>query len=55
MVRPTLKYASRCRDPHSKDMIEDIEQVQKRTARFAYNHYRSKEPGCVTNMLDALN
>ena len=55
MVRPTLKYASRCRDPHSKDMIEDIEQVQKRTARFAYNHYRSKEPGCVTYMLDALN
>jgi hypothetical protein len=29
--------------------------VQKRAARFAYNNYRSKEPGCVTNMLDTLN
>ena len=52
MVRPTLEYASTCWDPHSKDLIEDIEQVQKRAARFVY---RSKEPGCVTNMLDALN
>jgi hypothetical protein len=29
MVRPTLEYASTCWDPHSKDQIEDIEQVQK--------------------------
>jgi hypothetical protein len=36
-------------------MIEDIEHVQKRAARFVYHNYRSKEPGCVTNMLDALN
>ena len=50
MVRPTLEYASTCWDPHSKDLIEDIEQVQKRAARFVYNNYRSKEPGCVTNM-----
>ena len=55
MVRPTLEYASTCWDPHSKDLIEDIEQVQKRAARFVYNNYRSKEPVCVTNMLDALN
>jgi hypothetical protein len=55
MVRPTLEDASTCSDPHSKDLIEDIEQVQKRAARFAYNNYRSKEPGCVTNMLDTLN
>ena len=56
MVRPTLEYASTCWEPHSKDLIEDIEQVQKkRTARFVYNNYRSKEPGCVINMLDALN
>jgi hypothetical protein len=55
MVRPTLEYASTCWDPHSKDLIEDIEQVQKRAARFVYNNYRSKEPGCVTNMLETLN
>jgi hypothetical protein len=55
MVRPTLEYASTCWDPHSKDLIEDIEQVQKRAARFVYNNYRSKEPGCITNMLDTLN
>ena len=55
MVRPTLEYASTCWDPHTKDLIEDIEQVQRRAARFVYNNYRSKEPGCVTNMLDALN
>ena len=29
MARPTLEYASTCWDPHSKDLIEDIEQVQK--------------------------
>ena len=55
MVRPTLEYASTYWDPHSKDLIEDIEQVQKRVAGFVYNNYRSKEPGCVTNMLDTLN
>jgi hypothetical protein len=55
MVRLTLEYASTCWDPHSKDLIEDIEQVQKRAARFVYNNYRSKEQGCVTNMLDTLN
>ena len=55
MVRPTLEYASTCWDPHSKDLIEDIEQVQKRAARFVYNNYRSKEQGCVTNVLDTLN
>jgi hypothetical protein len=55
MVRPTLEYASTCWDPHSKDLIEDIEQVQKRAARFVCNNYRSKEPGCVTNMLNTLN
>ena len=55
MVRPTLEYASTCWGPHSKDLIEDIEQVQKRAARFVYINYRSKEPGCVTNMLDTLN
>ena len=38
-----------------QDIIKDIEQVQKRAARFVYNNYRSKEPGCATNMLDALN
>ena len=55
MVRPTLEYASTCWYPQSKDLIGDIEQVQKRAARFIYNKYRSKEPGCATNMLDALN
>jgi mevalonate pyrophosphate decarboxylase len=30
MVRPTLEYASTYWDPHSKDLIEDIEQVQKK-------------------------
>ena len=55
MVRPTLEYAFTCWDSHSKDLIEDIEQVQKRAARFVYNTYRSKEPGCATNMLDTLN
>jgi hypothetical protein len=45
--------------PHAGILIAKIrlrtEQVQKRAARFVYNNYRSKEPGCVTNILDALN
>ena len=55
MVRLTLEYAYTCRDPQSKDLIGDIKQVQKRAARFIYNNYRNKEPGCATNMLDVLN
>ena len=34
MVRPTLEYASTCWDPHSKDLIEDIEKVQKKNSTF---------------------
>jgi hypothetical protein len=32
----------------------DIEQVQRRTAHFAYSCYQDNSPGCVTNLLNSL-
>jgi hypothetical protein len=37
-----------------KEHIEELENVQRRGARFVFNNYKSREPGCVTNMLNTL-
>ena len=55
MVRPILEYASTVWDPAQTRPINQIEQVQRRAARFVFNDYQSKTPGCVTNMLSVLN
>jgi hypothetical protein len=54
LVRPSLDYASSCWDPHIKEHTEEVEKVQRRGARFVFNNYKSREPGCVTNMLNTL-
>jgi hypothetical protein len=54
LVRPSLDYASSCWDPHIKEHIEEVEKVQRRGTRFVFNNYKSREPGCVTNMLNTL-
>ena len=35
-------------------LIQQIEQVQRQAARFATGNYYSRDPGCVTNMLNKL-
>ena len=55
MVRPILDYASTVWDPTQAKKIGELEQVQRRAARFVYNDYRTRTPGCVTNMLRDLD
>ena len=54
IVRPTLEYACTVWDPTTQKHIKNIEQVQKRAARFAHNNYTDRTPGCVTNMTKQL-
>ena len=54
LVRPSLDYASSCWDPHIKEHIEELEKVQRRGTRFVFNNYKSRKPGCVTNMINTL-
>jgi len=54
LVRPLVEYASSVWDPHTSKNITQLEAVQKRAARFIVNDYKSKDPGCVTNMLKEL-
>ncbi|KAK3101152.1 hypothetical protein FSP39_001347, partial [Pinctada imbricata] len=54
LIRPSLEYASSVWDPHQTTLIKDLEQVQRRTARFVHNEYRDTSPGCVTTLLNNL-
>ena len=54
MVRPSLEYASTVWDPYQNSLDKDIEQVQRRAARFVFNQYQDVSPGCVTNLLNQL-
>lgn len=55
MVRPILEYSSTVWDPHQQANIKSLEQVQRRAARYVFNDFSSRTPGCVTKMLDDLN
>lgn len=54
VVQPVLEYASTVWDPHTQANVKCLEQVQRRAARFVFNDYRTRTPGCVTQMLDDL-
>ena len=54
LVRPVLEYASTVWDPHQIEQIQRLEQVQRQAARFATGNYYSRDPGCITNMLNNL-
>ena len=47
VVRPVLEYASPMWDPYRQADIKALEQVQRREARYVYNDYTSRTPGCV--------
>jgi hypothetical protein len=53
-VRPLVEYTSAVWDPHTMDLTNQIEMIQKRAARFVCNDYSSRSPGSVTNMLKSL-
>ena len=54
MVRPTMEYASSVWDPTNREKISNLEKVQKRAARFVFNTYTDRTPGCVTKMVESL-
>jgi hypothetical protein len=54
MVRPTMEYASSVWDPTNREKIGNLEKVQKRAARFVFNNYTDRTPGCVTKMVESL-
>ena len=56
MVRPILDYASTVWDPAEGSTGDAglLENVQRRAARYVFNSYTDRTPGCVTNMLHKL-
>jgi hypothetical protein len=54
MVRPTMEYASSAWDPTNRKKIGNLEKVQTRAARFVFNNYKDRTPGCVTKMVESL-
>ena len=55
LVRSTLEYESSIWDPYLQKDINSIEKVQRQAARFIKRDYKSREEGCVTNMLNDLD
>ena len=55
LVRPLLEYSSSVWDPHTKTLVNKIEMVQRRAARFCHNDYKTIEKGCVSEMIRKLN
>ena len=40
---------------HTKTLVNKIEMVQRRAARFCHNDYKTIEKGCVSEMIRKLN
>ena len=49
MVRPILEYGSSVWDPHYEGLIDDLEKVQNRAARFVTRNY-TYEKGSMTDI-----
>ena len=54
MVSPALEYASTVWDPVTQKNIQLLEQVQHRGARYVFNNYSDRQPGCVMQMVTDL-
>jgi hypothetical protein len=54
LVVPTLNYAAAAWDPYQARDINQLEQVQRRGARFVHNNHWDRSPGCVSHMLKDL-
>ena len=54
LVRPLLEYSSSVCDTHTNTLVNKIEMVQRRVARFCHNDYKTIEKGCMCEMIDKL-
>ena len=52
LVRPLIEYSSSVWEPHTKILINKLDAIQRRAARFCMN--KSRSPGSVTNMIKDL-
>lgn len=55
LVRSKLEYGSVVWDPYLQGDIDRLERVQRSAARFITKDYRSRQPGCVGQMLKRLD
>ena len=46
-----MEYTSTVWDPHRVRDVYNLEQVQRRPARFVHRNYTERTPGCVTYMV----
>jgi hypothetical protein len=53
LVRPSLEYACSVWDPYTKEDITQLEQVQRRAARYVTNRYH--KTSSASNMIEHLN
>ena len=53
LVRPIIDYGSSVWDPHCNGLNGELENVQKRAARFVTRNY-SHETGSMTGILEEL-
>ena len=53
LERPILEYGSSVCDPHCNGLNWELENVQKRAARFVTRNY-SRETGSMTGILEEL-
>ena len=52
MVRPSLEYCASLWNPNRKELIQKIEMIQCRAARYVSNRFRNTSS--ISSMLDAL-
>ena len=52
LVRPHLEYCSSVWDPHTRDLVDRFEAIQRRGARFVFKDYRWTSS--VSEMLNKL-
>ena len=53
LVRPIMEYAASVWDPHQQYLIDNIEKIQRRAARWILSDYLQQSS--VTNMLNQLH
>ena len=55
LIRSSLDYGATMWDPYQVGDSTKLERVQRQSARFIKRDYKSRHPGCVTEMLEDLN
>ena len=53
LVRPNLEYCASVWNPHHSQLVQKLEMVQRRAARYTTRRYRNTSS--VTDMLESLN